>query len=240
MLSCIRHPHTHRHFLKFRSACYVLAMLCVLQVLLTVRPQYDIELHSLASAFQYPSVKLTDLVEAGIWICITVLCAVSMKRQCSVLGPTSFRNIFFDIRRLDAVSWLFIISDILFSGLLVAAYIQRRIYMEWTSGINSLVLTLKMYPALLTIIHTVQQGTFILRAHANPSSLRIIGNDRMNHYLMQLDDDAILNLLLLFYAFVPALKDSDKGLTYQLAISEIWYHLWAFCAFLHLKHRVGE
>ena len=206
-----------------------------MQFLLTVSPQYNIVLISQVPVLEYLSIKLNDIVEVAIWIFITILCAASIQRQHGVLGLTSLPNIF---QYLKVLSWLFIVYDIIFSPLLVAVYIQGQIYMEWTSGINPLVQTFQMFQVLVMIRYTVYQGIYLLRAYVNLPSLRTNSNDLMNEYLMQLDSNVILNLLLLFRAFIPALEDTEKGFAYRFALSTIFYHFFAVCAFLHLRYKV--
>ena len=190
--------------------------------------------------------KLNDLVVMAIWFLITILCALSIWGQHGVLGPTSFRNNFFDIRRLGLSSWLLVGSDVLLTGA-SATYIPRLVYFiytEWTSGFNPLVRTLQVCPALLMVIQTVYQGTFLLRAHAKPSSLRTIGSDRMNKCKEQLDNSTTLNVTLLLHcACITALVEHhniEKDIVLQLAVGETLYRLWAIFAFWHLRRKVGE
>ena len=219
-----------------------------MRFVLTVYPQYDIDLipHITVLIDKYLSMKLNDPVVVIIWILITVLCALSIWGQHGVLGLTSFRNNFFDIRHLALSSWLLVGLDVLLTGA-SATYIPRLVYFiytEWTSGFNLLVQILQVCPALLMVIQTVYQGTFLLRAHAKPSSLRTIGNDdRMNECKMLNNSMRLNGTLLLHCACITALVEHhniEKDIVLQLAIGETLYRLWAIFAFWHLRRKVGE
>ena len=239
------HTHTHTHR-QFQNADCILMVLCIVRVFLTVNPVYDIDLIPHATVLEYLSIKINDLVVLAIWILITVQCAVSIWRQHSVLGSKSFQKNSFDIRRLGKSSWLSVGLDVLLTGV-SATYIPRLvyfIYMQWTTGFNPIVQTLQLCPALMMVIQTAYQGTFLLRAHTKPSSLSTVSNDvRMNEYKV-LDNSMRLNgTLLLHCACITILVECfniDKDIVLQLAAGETLYRLWAIFAFWHLKRKVGQ
>ena len=221
-------------------------VLCIVRVFLTVNPLYDINLIPHATVLEYLSIKLNDLVVLAIWILITVLCAASIRRQHGVLGLKSFQKNSFDIQCLGKSSWLSVGLDVLLTGV-SATYIPRLVYFiytQWTTGFNPFVQTLQTCPALLMVIQTAYQGTFLVRAHAKPSSLSIVSSDVRKNECKMLDSSVRFNLTLLLHCvcitFLVERSNIDKDIVLQLAAGETLYRLWAIFAFWRLRQKVGQ
>ena len=191
---------------------YLLVVLCTARATLTVHPQYDIALIPKVNVITRVSVSLNDVVVVGIWGLITVFCGLSIAGLYGVLELKSFCDLFFGIfydkgnQHLGLRGRSMAVLAVLLTGT-SASYIPRLvhfIYVEWASRFDPLVQTLQMYPALLMVVQTLYQGTFLLRAYARPSSLRTIAKTHPKDCKAQLEANTMLNFTLLLHCICIA------------------------------------
>ena len=236
---------------KFRLN-YLLVVLCIVRATLTIYPQFDVALIPSVPVIDNLSIKLNDVVVVGIWVLITGFCGFSIAGLYGILGLKSFRDLFFDIfysrenQCLGLLGRSMVVLAVLLTGA-SASYIPRLIYfiyVEWTSGFDPLVQTLQMYPALLMVVQTLYQGTFLLRAYSKPSSLMDIAKTNMDNCKVQLEANTALNLTLLLHCIcitaVIEICVIEKDIVLQLAVGEMVYRLWAVFAFLYLRWKIEQ
>ena len=236
---------------KFRLN-YLLVVLCIARATLTIYSQFDVALIPSVPVIDNLSIKLNDVVVVGIWVLITGFCGFSIAGLYGILGLKSFRDLFFDIfysrenQCLGLLGRSMVVLAVLLTGA-SASYIPRLIYfiyVEWTSGFDPLVQTLQMYPALLMVVQTLYQGTFLLRAYSKPSSLMDIAKTNMDNCKAQLEANTALNLTLLLHCIcisaVIEICVIEKDIVLQLAVGEMVYRLWAVVAFLYLKWKIEQ
>ena len=229
------------HTLYFIHRFGLLALLCQVRARITVHPEYDFELvPNISFIHEYLSIKLNDIVVLAIWFLVPSLCGKSILGQYRVQGVPSFPDIFFGndvclLRPMPILALLLTAAS--------ASYVPRLVYFiyrEWTVGFNPLVQTLQVYPALMMLLQTVYQGTFLLRVYAKPSSLKTIAKHNMEECKTQLEANIMLNTTLLLHCMSMTVVMVNSDIVFQLIVGEILYRFWAVFAFVYLRHSLEK